>query len=96
VTSVWIESVHNLHCPRCDTRLLQRGGRFLVPERGAFMYVGEVGTLERRNGHPLPDGSVLYGYRDQRGYPRGAQVREVPDPMPPADLSGLGPRGCAR
>jgi hypothetical protein len=79
VAQVWIQSVHNLHCPSCDTRLVQRG-RCAVPEQGAARYVGEVGTLACPSGHVLPDRPVLYAYRDRRGLAGSAPVREVPGP----------------
>ena len=80
VSSVWIQSVHNLHCPTCDRRLVERAGRYRVAHRPAPVYVGEVETLTCRDGHLLPDRGELYAYRDDRGIPRQATVREVAPP----------------
>ncbi|HEX2072372.1 MAG TPA: hypothetical protein VHF92_01195 [Geodermatophilus sp.] len=33
MSSVWIRSLHNLHRPSCDTRLVEQAGRFHVRER---------------------------------------------------------------
>ena len=63
---VWIQSLHHLHCPTCDRRLVQRAQRCLVPEEGAVRYVGEVGTLTCEEGHALPGRSALYAYRTMR------------------------------
>lgn len=81
MVSVWIESVHNLHCPFCDTPLVEQAGRFALPERPAPVYVGHVETLTCREGHPLPDRETLYAYRDERGLPPApSPVREVQPP----------------
>jgi hypothetical protein len=77
---VWIQSVHNLHCPTCGRRLVQRAGRYAVPARRRPVYVGEVGTLACRSGHPLPDRESLYAHRDRIGVPWTAPVREVAPP----------------
>jgi hypothetical protein len=82
MASVWIRSVHNLHCPTCDARLVERGERFVVRERRTVMYVGDVGTQVCRNGHALPDRESLYSYRDAKGHPRSAPVSEVSAPHP--------------
>jgi hypothetical protein len=79
-SSVWIQSVHNLHCPRCGTRLVQQAGRYDLPYRPAPVYVGEVETLTCRAGHALPDRNTLYAYRDRRGLPWQTPVREVAPP----------------
>ncbi len=76
----WIQSLHNLHCPTCDDRLVEQAGRFEVHERRQPVYVGHVETLTCREGHPLPDRAVLYRYREQRGLPPAAPVQEVPPP----------------
>lgn len=81
MASVWILSLHNLYCPGCDTRLIERAGRFTVPDRPWPVHVGEVGTLRCRAGHRLPSREELYAHRDERGRPRTAAVREV---VPPA------------
>jgi hypothetical protein len=80
VTAVWIQSVHNLHCPTCDSRLVEQAGRYAVPDRPAPVYVGEVATLTCRRGHPLPERGELYRYRDLRGIPASAPVQEVAPP----------------
>jgi hypothetical protein len=79
--AVWIQSLHNLHCPRCDTRLVQQAGRFTVPERETPVYVGEVGTLACPAGHPLPERTLLYAYRARSGHATHAPASEV---VPPA------------
>ena len=80
MSSVWIQSVHNLHCPTCDSRLVEQAGRYVVSDRPAPVYVGEVETLTCRGGHPLPDRNTLYAYRDGRGIPARATVAEVAPP----------------
>jgi hypothetical protein len=80
MTAIWVQSLHNLHCPSCDRRLVQRAGRHFVPERGAHYYVGEVGTLVCPDGHPLPDRETLYAYREARGHASSAPVAEVGRP----------------
>ena len=95
MVSVWILSLHNLHCPQCDTRLVERAGRFDdVPGRLGPVHVGEVGTLSCRAGHPLPSREELYAHREERGRPRTAAVREVPAPgsSPAAPLVESGSR----
>jgi hypothetical protein len=89
MVSVWILSPHNLHCPRCETRLIERAGRFEgVPGRRGPVHVGEVGTLSCRQGHLLPSREELYAHREQRGHPRTAAVREV---LPPEGAPATGP-----
>jgi hypothetical protein len=80
VSSVWIQSVHNLHCPTCDSRLVEQAGRYRVSDRPAPVYVGEVETLTCPDGHVLPDREALYDYRDRRGIPAQASVTEVAPP----------------
>lgn len=80
MVSVWIQSLHNLHCPECDTRLIERAGRFEVPGRPRPVLVGEVGTLCCRGGHPLPSRQQLYAHREARGHARTATVKEVAPP----------------
>ncbi|MGY1841618.1 MULTISPECIES: hypothetical protein [unclassified Modestobacter] len=80
MVSVWVQSVHNLHCPRCNSRLVEQAGRFAVAERPSPVYVGEVGTLQCPEGHVLPPRDVLYAHREQRGLPRAAPVAEVDAP----------------
>ncbi len=81
MVSVWIQSLHNLHCPTCGARLVEQAGRYEVPERSRPVYVGEVGTLCCTAGHPVPPREELYDHRERRGLPRSAPVREV---VPPA------------
>lgn len=82
MNALWIQSLHNLHCPTCDTRLVEQAGRYAVAHLPAPVYVGEVATLTCREGHPLPDREVLYAYRDERGIPASAPVHEVEPPRP--------------
>lgn len=84
-----IESVHNLHCPTCDARLLEEAGRFQVlgevrGEPGPVKYVvdGNRAPVCPAD-HPLPDVAALYAYRDSKGYPPEAPAREVPWPYRP-------------
>jgi hypothetical protein len=84
VDDVWIQSLHNLHCPTCDRRLVQRARRCLVPGTAELRYVGEVGTLTCEKGHPLPGRAALYAYRAQRRHPVCASVREVGPGSSPA------------
>jgi len=79
--AIWVQSLHNLHCPRCDRRLVQQANRFFVPERAAHYYVGEVGTLVCPGRHPLPSREALYDYRAARGHPLHAPVSEVAPPI---------------
>ncbi|MGY1710530.1 hypothetical protein ACI8AC_13590 [Geodermatophilus sp. SYSU D00758] len=72
--------MHNLHCPECGRRLVQRAGRYEVPARPHPVYVGEVGTLRCPERHPLPDREALYAHRDELGVPWQAPVREVAPP----------------
>ncbi|MGY5883517.1 hypothetical protein [Modestobacter lacusdianchii] len=80
MVSVWILSVHNLHCPECDSRLIERAGRCVVPGRRSPVHVGEVGTLRCPVGHPLPPREQLYAHREAQGRPRTAEVWEVAPP----------------
>jgi hypothetical protein len=80
MVTVWIQSVHNLHCPRCHSRLVERAGRCAVVHRPGPVYVGEVGTLRCPAGHPLPPRDELYDYRERRGLPWVVPVAEVPPP----------------
>ncbi|MFQ1002727.1 hypothetical protein [Modestobacter sp. SSW1-42] len=89
MASVWILSPHNLYCPGCETRLIERAGRFAVPGRPRPVHVGEVGTLRCRAGHPLPSREELYAHRDEQGRPRTAAVWEVAPP-------DAAPAGAAR
>lgn len=82
MTALWIQSVHNLHCPTCGSRLVEQAGRYVVPSRPAPVYVGEVATLTCANGHPLPGRRALYEYRDECGLPASAPVHEVRPPRP--------------
>lgn len=78
---VWISSLHNLHCPRCGVRLVQRAARCLVGERAAPVYVGKIGTLVCPGGHPLPCREALYAYREEHGHPPTAPVTETSSPV---------------
>jgi len=78
--AIWVQSLHNLHCPHCDARLVQMARRCFVPERAVHHYVGEVGTLLCPGGHRLPDREVLYAYRSERGHAVRAPVSEVVPP----------------
>lgn len=77
---VWIESLHNLHCPRCDERLVQQAARVPLPGRKVHVYVGEVGTLACPAGHWLPEREALYAYRARAGHAPRAAVTEVRAP----------------
>ncbi|UOX99734.1 hypothetical protein [Blastococcus sp. PRF04-17] len=79
--AVWIESLHNLHCPHCDSRLLQRAGRHFHSALGAQVYVGDVDSLACPDGHRLPGRDQLYDYRAQQGHAAVAPVSEV-GPLP--------------
>ena len=79
--AVLIQSLHNLHCPRCDSRLVQRAGRRFHSELQTRVYVGEVGTLACPEGHTLPDRQELYDYRERQGYPAIAPVSEIGPPV---------------
>jgi hypothetical protein len=87
---VWIQSLHNLHCPTCGRRLVQRARRCQVPGAAAPRYVGEVGTLTCQEGHPLPGRGALYAYRAQRRHPARATVREVAGPLRDGARSVIG------
>jgi hypothetical protein len=78
--AIWVESLHNLHCPRCDSRLVQQARLCFVPERAVHHYVGEVGTLACPGGHSLPEREILYAYRSERGHAISAPVAEVVPP----------------
>ena len=78
--ATWIHSLHNLHCPTCDRRLVQRAGRHFHSVVGSPVYVGEVGTLSCPEGHPLPERQELYDYRSRRGHAAAASVAEVGPP----------------
>ena len=77
---LWIQSLHNLHCPRCDERLVQQAARVPLPGRQVHVYVGEVGTLACPAGHRLPDRESLYDYRARAGHAWRAEVTEVSPP----------------
>jgi len=84
MVAVWILSVHNLHCPACGTRLVERAGRYTVAGRREPVYVGEVSTLCCPGGHPLPDRAELYAQREAQDRPSTAEIWEV---APPSDLA---------
>ena len=77
---VWIQSLHNLHCPSCDRRLVQRGRLHFHSQLRSPVYVGDVGTLLCPQRHRLPDRRDLYDYRAQRGYAPAAPVSEIAPP----------------
>ncbi len=77
---LWTQSLHNLHCPHCDERLVQQAARVALPGRQVHVYVGEVGTLACPAGHPLPDRETLYAYRARAGHAPQAPVSEVRPP----------------
>ncbi|WP_143087050.1 hypothetical protein [Geodermatophilus ruber] len=80
-TAVWIESLHNLHCPTCESRLVEHAGRFDVIGRPDPGYTADPRTLMCPSGHVLPDDQhALYEHRDNRGYPQEATTREVRAP----------------
>ena len=79
--SLWIESLHNLHCPSCDRRLIERATLHLPDGQRDPVVVGEVGTLQCPTGDPLPDRAFLYALRAVTGRPAVAAVREVPPPV---------------
>ena len=79
--ALWVESLHNLHCPRCDARLVQRAARVPLPGRQVHVYVGEVGTLACPAGHRLPARESLYDYRAWAGHAPRAAVTEVGAPQ---------------
>lgn len=78
---VWISSLHNLHCPQCGVRLIQRAARCPVDQPPGLVYVGEIGTLACPAGHPLPSREALYAYREEHGHPPTAPVTEVTKPL---------------
>ena len=78
--AVWVQSLHNLHCPRCDRRLVQRAARHFHTMLRRSVYVGEVGSLSCPDGHVLPDRRTLYAYRAERGHAPSAPVSEVAPP----------------
>lgn len=78
--AIWIQSLHNLHCPSCDSRLVQLARRHFHSQLGSPVYVGEVGTLICPHRHPLPDREELYDYRARQGYATAAAVCEVVPP----------------
>lgn len=83
MSSVWAQSLHDLHCPRCDTPLVEEAGRFRVLGRPEPVHVGNVGTLRCRGGHALLARSRLYAYREEQGHPATAPVPEVAFPADP-------------
>lgn len=80
MAELWVQSVHNLHCPLCDERLVQQAARVPLPGRQVHVYVGEVGTLACPAGHHLPAREALYAYRTEAGHAPGAPVTEVRPP----------------
>lgn len=79
--TTWIENRHNLHCPTCDARLIERAGRHDVMQRPDPVYVSDPTTLTCPAGHRLPENQdELYEYRDSHGHQQEAPIREVPPP----------------
>lgn len=81
--AVWIENLHNLHCPTCDARLVARAGKFEPMGRPDPVYQEEGSSLTCPAGHQLPDGAELYAYANRAGHEvpaMGSPVREVPAP----------------
>ena len=78
---VWITSLHNLHCPSCDARLIEQAGRFEPMGRPDPIYQADPRTLTCPNGHRLPeDQDELYTYRDEKGHPPEEPPTEVAPP----------------
>jgi hypothetical protein len=77
---IWVQTPHNLHCPRCDRRLVQQAGVHFHSRLQSHVYVGEVGTLACPGGHRLPERPELYAHRERRGYAPVAPVSQVPPP----------------
>lgn len=77
---VWIESLHNLHCPTCDSRLIEPAGRHDVLGRADPVYLVDGHSAVCPNGHTLPEPDELYAYRDRAGHPMEISAREVPPP----------------
>jgi hypothetical protein len=75
--AVWIQSLHNLHCPNCDSRLIERAHRHFHSALGTDVYVGDVHTLSCPDGHLLPDRQQLYDYRAEQGHAPVAPVAEL-------------------
>lgn len=78
MASVWIESMHNLHCPTCDGRLIERAGRHDVMQRPDPVYIADAASGRCPEGHPLPHSDALYAYRDAQGHPAEAPFKELP------------------
>ncbi len=80
---VWIENLHNAHCPTCDTRLIARAGCFRPVGRDTPTYVQDGRSLTCRAGHALPQERDLKAYNNEHGHmppPADATVREVEPP----------------
>lgn len=75
--AIWVRSLHNLHCPSCDNRLVQRAAQHFHRGVRGHVYVGVVGTLRCPDGHSLPGRAELYDYRAQRLGGSAAPVTEV-------------------
>jgi hypothetical protein len=78
--AIWIECLHNLHCPRCERRLVQRAGRHFHSRLQQPVYVGKANSLACPLGHRLPERQELYAYRAARGHAVTAPVSEVVPP----------------
>jgi hypothetical protein len=79
MSDVWIESLHNLHCPTCDARLVEQAGKFEPLGRPDPVYITDGRSLTCPAGDPLPtDRDALYAYRDAQGHPmEPLSVRET-------------------
>lgn len=78
--AIWIQTPHNLHCPRCDRRLVQQAGSHVHSRLPSHVHVGEGESLACPNGHGLPARDELDAHRERRGYAPVASVSQVPPP----------------
>jgi hypothetical protein len=78
--AIWVQTPHNLHCPRCDRRLVQQAGVQFRSRLQSPVSVGEMSTLACPGGHQLPEHQELYAHRERRGYAPVASVSQVPPP----------------
>ncbi|MGY1813410.1 hypothetical protein [Blastococcus sp. SYSU D00820] len=77
--AIWVQAPHNLHCPRCDRRLVQQADVH-GHGREEFVDVDDASTLTCPGGHRLPTPQELYDHRERRGYAPVAPVSQVPPP----------------
>ena len=64
--AIWVSSLHGLHCPRCDRRLVQQAAIHFHSGLRSLVYVGRANTLACPGGHRLPDRQDLDAYRSRR------------------------------